>query len=96
VEKVVAAIHGLNHGWKLARELWGEDCGLALSLVGAKHRLQLHLVASAPSRVRVVADPEAPGTAGIRLHPPVGPFADAAHIPLDCLPSDVNVEFHGG
>ncbi len=74
VEQLVTEIVAMNHAWKAARELFGEDSPLATSSKELKTCLQVRLLRSyAPQRVYLVLDSEAEGEElySLRLREPI-------------------------
>ena len=55
VEKLVKEIVAINHAWKVARELFGEDSHLSISSRDLKTCLQVRLLRSyAPKQVYLI------------------------------------------
>src|SRR4051812_29858499 len=85
MEQLVKQIVALNHAWKAARELFGENSPLSTSSRDLKTCLQVRLLRSyAPAQVYLVEDTEAEGEKlySLRLRKPTDNRLDAAHLPL--------------
>ncbi|MFH7024546.1 MAG: hypothetical protein ACHBN1_03900 [Heteroscytonema crispum UTEX LB 1556] len=78
-------IVAVNHAWKAARELFGEDSPLSTSSRDLKICLQVRLLRNyAPKNVYLVIDSETEGEAlySLRLREPIGNRQDAEHLPV--------------
>jgi hypothetical protein len=85
VEKLVKEIVAINHAWKVARELFGEDSHLSISSRDLKTCLQVRLLRSyAPKQVYLIEDTESEGEPayGLRLREPIGNRQYAEHLPI--------------
>lgn len=80
---MVGQIHAVNHGWKLAQDLFGPESPIAKGLRDQKSVLQARLLRTHPDSVALELDPRIEGqeTYGLRLQVPCGPWQDAAHMP---------------
>lgn len=85
VEKLVQEIVAVNHAWKVARELFGENSHLSTSSRDLKTSLQIRLLRSyAPEQVYLIEDKKAEGEGlyGLRLRQPIGERLYAEHLPM--------------
>ncbi|MDM9583362.1 hypothetical protein [Nostoc sp. GT001] len=85
VEKLVNEIVAVNHAWKVASELFGEDSPLSISSRDLKTCLQVRLLRSyAPEKVYLIEDKESEGEAlySLRLREPIGERLYAEHLPM--------------
>jgi hypothetical protein len=85
VEQLVQEIVAINHAWKVARELFGEDSPLSTSSRDLKTCLQVRLLRSyAPELVYLVEDEAAEGEKlySLRLRKPIGSRQDVEHLPV--------------
>lgn len=87
LEQFVTEIVAVNRGWKVARDLFGEDSDLAVSLRHLKDCLQVRLLRNHTSEVYLVLDwDEKPERIySIRIREPVGGREDAERIPARIL-----------
>lgn len=85
MEQLLKEIMALNHAWKAARELFGENSSLSTSSRDLKTCLQVRLLRSyAPKQVYLVEDTEAEGERlySLRLRELTDNRLDAAHLPV--------------
>ena len=85
VEKLVKEIVAINHAWKVARELFGENSHLSISSRDLKTCLQVRLLRSyAPKQIYLIEDKESEGEPayGLRLREPIGNRQYAEHLPI--------------
>ncbi|WP_414579385.1 hypothetical protein [Anabaena sp. CCY 9402-a] len=85
VEQLVQEIVAINHAWKVARKLFGEDSPLSTSSRDLKTCLQVRLLRSyAPEQVYLVEDEEVEGEElySLRLRKPIGSRQDVEHLPV--------------
>lgn len=86
IQDLVTEIHAVNHSWKLAIEMFGNNHGLAQSLRDLKVRLQIRLLRNyAPEFVYLQIDQETESEEalyGVRLVSSVNGHKDAAHLPI--------------
>ena len=85
VEKLVNEIVAVNHAWKVARELFGEDSPLSISSRDLKTCLQVRLLRSyAPEQVYLIEDKKAEGEPvySLCLREPIGNRLYAEHLPM--------------
>ncbi|MCW5315914.1 hypothetical protein GTQ43_19475 [Nostoc sp. KVJ3] len=85
VEKLVKEIVAVNHAWKVACELFGQDSPLSISSRDLKTCLQVRLLRSyAPEQVYLIEDKNAEGEPlySLRLQKPIGGRLDAEHLPM--------------
>ncbi|MFW9260552.1 MULTISPECIES: hypothetical protein [unclassified Nostoc] len=85
VEKLVNEIVAVNHAWKVASELFGEDSPLSISSRDLKTCLQVRLLRSyAPEQVYLIEDKESEGEPlySLRLREPIGERLYAEHLPM--------------
>ncbi|MEH2194766.1 MAG: hypothetical protein V7K98_19260 [Nostoc sp.] len=85
MEKLVNEIVAVNHAWKVARELFGEDSPLSISSRDLKTCLQVRLLRSyAPEQVYLIEDKKAEGEPvySLRLREPIGNRLYAEHLPM--------------
>ncbi|MBD1213232.1 MAG: hypothetical protein H9534_10905 [Dolichospermum circinale Clear-D4] len=84
VNEIVAL---LNHAWKAAVELFGDDSPLSQSARDLKGCLQVRLLQSYPDQVYLIIDKETSETAGeelysLRLVTPINNRNNAEHLPV--------------
>ncbi|MCF2147914.1 hypothetical protein IQ276_016075 [Desmonostoc muscorum LEGE 12446] len=85
VEKLVEEIVAVNHAWKVACELFGQNSPLSISSKDLKTCLQVRLLRNyAPKQVYLIEDKEAEGEPlySLRLREPIGNRLDAEHLPM--------------
>lgn len=85
VEKLVKEIVAVNHAWKVARELFGQDSPLSISSRDLKTCLQIRLLRSyAPEKVYLIEDKKSEGEAvySLCLREPIGDRLYAEHLPI--------------
>ncbi|OYD91034.1 hypothetical protein CDG77_16505 [Nostoc sp. 'Peltigera membranacea cyanobiont' 213] len=85
VEKLVNEIVAVNHAWKVARELFGEDSPLSISSRDLKTCLQVRLLRSyAPEQVYLIEDKNGEGEPlySLRFRKPIGGRLNAEHLPM--------------
>ncbi len=85
VDQLVKEIVAVNHAWKVACELFGENSPLSTSSRDLKTCLQVRLLRSyAPAQVYLVEDKQAEGEALYSLHlrEPIGNRLYAEHLPV--------------
>ncbi|MCC5628706.1 hypothetical protein LC613_11600 [Nostoc sphaeroides CHAB 2801] len=85
VEKLVNEIVAVNHAWKVACELFGQDSPLSISSRDLKTCLQVRLLRSyAPEQVYLIEDKESEGEQlySLRLREPIGNRLYAEHLPM--------------
>ncbi|MFN6485007.1 MULTISPECIES: hypothetical protein [unclassified Nostoc] len=85
VEKLVNEIVAVNHAWKVARELFGQDSPLSISSRDLKTCLQVRLLRSyAPEQVYLIEDKKSEGEPlySLRLRKLIGNRLDAEHLPM--------------
>ncbi|WP_026734296.1 hypothetical protein [Fischerella sp. PCC 9605] len=88
VEQLVREIVAVNHAWKAARELFGDDSPLSTSTRDLKTCLQVRLLREhAPSKVYLVNDPVESNQVGeeiysLQLREKVGDRLYAEHLPV--------------
>jgi hypothetical protein len=85
VEKLVEEIVAVNHAWKVACELFGQDSPLSISSRDLKTCLQVRLLRSyAPEQVYLIEDKKAEGEPvySLRLREPIGNRLYAEHLPI--------------
>ncbi|RUR86880.1 hypothetical protein ACF3DV_13200 [Chlorogloeopsis fritschii PCC 9212] len=88
IEQLVREIIAVNHGWKAARELFGEDSTLSTSTRDLKTCLQVRLLKEyAPDKVYLVKDKEESNKVGeeiysLQLREEVGDRLYAEHLPF--------------
>ncbi|MEH2378028.1 MAG: hypothetical protein V7K27_03845 [Nostoc sp.] len=85
VEKLVNEIVAVNHAWKVARELFGQDSPLSTSSRDLKTCLQVRLLRSyAPEKVYLIEDKKAEGEPvySLCLREAIGDRLDAEHLPM--------------
>ncbi|MEH2209882.1 MAG: hypothetical protein V7K84_04530 [Nostoc sp.] len=85
MEKLVKEIVAVNHAWKVACELFGQDSPLSISSRDLKTCLQVRLLRSyAPEQVYLIEDKESEGEAlySLRLRKPIGERLYAEHLPM--------------
>lgn len=86
IEQLVEEIKAINHAWKSARELFGEDFSLSTSARDLKTCLQVRLLQSyAPAQVYLTLDKETNASEplyGLVLREPIGNWHDADHLPV--------------
>ncbi|MBX9257696.1 hypothetical protein H1Q63_27870 [Desmonostoc muscorum CCALA 125] len=85
VEKLVEEIVAVNHAWKVACELFGQNSPLSISSKDLKTCLQVRLLRSyAPKEVYLIEDEEAQGEPlyGLRLREPIGNRLYVEHLPV--------------
>lgn len=83
VEQLVKEIVAVNHAWKVACELFGENSSLSTSSRDLKTCLQVRLLRSyAPAQVYLVEDKQAEGEAlySLYLREPIGNRLYAEHL----------------
>ncbi|MBD2471557.1 hypothetical protein [Nostoc sp. FACHB-145] len=85
VEKLVMEIVAVNHAWKVACELFGQDSPISISSRDLKTSLQICLLRSyAPEQVYLIEDKEAEGEQlySLCLRTPIGERLYAEHLPI--------------
>ncbi len=85
LEKLVKEIVAINHAWKVARDLFGENSRLSISSRDLKTCLQVRLLRSyAPKQVYLIEDEESEGEPayGLRLRESIGNRQYAEHLPI--------------
>jgi hypothetical protein len=85
VEQLVKEIVAVNHAWKVACQLFGENSPLSTSSRDLKTCLQVRLLRTyAPTKVYLVEDKQTEGEALYSLHlrEPIGNRLYAEHIPV--------------
>ena len=85
VEKLVNEIVAVNHAWKVACELFGQDSPLSISSRDLKTCLQVRLLRSyAPEQVYLIEDKQSEGEPlySLRLRKPIGKRLYAEHLPM--------------
>ncbi|MEH2061910.1 MAG: hypothetical protein V7K50_06470 [Nostoc sp.] len=85
VEKLVNEIVAVNHAWKVARELFGQDSPLSTSSQDLKTCLQVRLLRSyAPKQVYLIEDKKSEGEPlySLCLREPIGNRLYAEHLPI--------------
>ncbi|MEA5603361.1 hypothetical protein [Nostoc sp. UHCC 0252] len=85
MEKLVNEIVAVNHAWKVASELFGEDSPLSISLRDLKTCLQVRLLRNyAPEQVYLIEDKESEGEAlySLCLRQAIGNRLYAEHLPM--------------
>ncbi|MFN5873555.1 MAG: hypothetical protein ACK4WN_16280 [Aphanizomenon sp.] len=87
IETLVNEIVALNHAWKAAVELFGDDSPLSQSARDLKGCLQVRLLQSYPDQVYLIIDKETSETAGeelysLRLVTPINNRNNAEHLPV--------------
>ncbi|WP_189525187.1 hypothetical protein [Nostoc sp. 'Peltigera membranacea cyanobiont' 232] len=85
IEKLVKEIVAVNHAWKVARELFGEDSPLSISSRDLKTCLQVRLLRShAPEQVYLIEDKQSEGEPvySLCLREPIGKRLYAEHLPM--------------
>ncbi|MEH2283775.1 MAG: hypothetical protein V7K90_21025 [Nostoc sp.] len=85
VEKLVNEIVAVNHAWKVARELFGQDSPLSISSRDLKTCLQVRLLRSyAPEKVYLIEDKKSEGEPvySLCLREPIGDRLYAEHLPM--------------
>ncbi|MBN3886500.1 MAG: hypothetical protein V7K64_18890 [Nostoc sp.] len=85
VEKLVQEIVAINHAWKVACELFGQDSPLSVSSRDLKTCLQVRLLRSyAPKQVYLIEDKQSEGEPlySLRLRKPIGERLYAEHLPI--------------
>ncbi|WP_199339463.1 hypothetical protein [Nostoc sp. FACHB-892] len=85
VEKLVNEIVAVNHAWKVACELFGQDSPLSISSRDLKTCLQVRLLRSyAPEQVYLIEDKKAEGERlySLCLREPMRERLYAEHLPI--------------
>ncbi|MDJ0533932.1 MAG: hypothetical protein QNJ70_15825 [Xenococcaceae cyanobacterium MO_207.B15] len=86
LEQLVTEIVAVNHAWKEAKQLFGHNSNLAISLREIKSNLQVRLLRNyAPEKVYLMEDKEADteeSLYGLLLVNPIKSYKDAAHLPI--------------
>ncbi|MTJ32584.1 hypothetical protein [Aphanizomenon sp. UHCC 0183] len=85
IEKLVREIVAVNHAWKVADELFGENSSLSRSSRDLKTALQVRVLRSyAPEQVHLVLDTEAEGEGlySLKLREPIDNHLYAEHLPV--------------
>lgn len=87
IETLVNEIVALNHSWKAAVELFGDDSPLSQSARDLKGCLQVRLLQSYPDQVYLIIDKESLEAAGeelysLRLVTPIDNRNNAEHLPV--------------
>jgi len=85
VEKLVEEIVAVNHAWKVACELFGQDSHLSISSKDLKTCLQVRLLRNyAPKQVYLIEDKKAEGEPlySLCLRKPIGNRLYAEHLPI--------------
>ncbi|HEY9802859.1 MAG TPA: hypothetical protein V6D25_21020 [Leptolyngbyaceae cyanobacterium] len=85
VEKLVNEIVAVNHAWKVACELFGQNSPLSISARDLKTYLQIRLLRSyAPEQVYLIEDEEAEGERlySLCLRQVIGERRYAEHLPV--------------
>lgn len=85
VEKLVKEIVAVNHAWKVACELFGQDSALSISSRDLKTSLQVRLLRSyAPKLVYLIEDKESEGEPlySLRLRELIDNRHYAEHLPV--------------
>ncbi len=85
MEKLVNEIVAVNHAWKVASELFGEDSPLSISSRDLKTCLQVRLLRSyAPEQVYLIEDKKTEGERlySLCLREPIGERLYAEHLPI--------------
>jgi hypothetical protein len=94
IEELVRSIVAVNHAWKEARNLFGQDSHTGNRLRDLKSSLQVRLLKRyAPHKVYLVEhyDPDTQEPLyGLQLVEPLGTWDDAAHIPVRVLQERVS------
>lgn len=89
IAELIREIHTVNHGWKLARDRFGNDDALAQGLRQLKNRLQINLLLHPETPVVLSLDLEAAEeplySIEVRTDLQTGGPTDAAHIPRRVL-----------
>ncbi|BAZ85519.1 hypothetical protein [Dolichospermum compactum] len=87
IESLLNEIVALNHSWKAAVELFGDDTPLAQSARDLKGCLQVRLLHTYPDQVCLIIDKDTSEQAGedlysLRLLTPINNRYDAEHLPV--------------
>ena len=85
LQQFVTEIKAINHAWKVASELFGEDSPLSTSSRDLKTCLQVRLLRSyAPEQVYLAIDEQTQGEQlyGLHLRQAIGEWEDADHLPV--------------
>lgn len=85
LKQLVREIIAVNHAWKVAREIFGENSPLSVSSRDLKTALQVRLLRNyAPDKVFLVVDTEAEGEKlyGLKLREPIDNYLYAEHLPV--------------
>jgi hypothetical protein len=87
IESLLNEIVALNHSWKAAVELFGDDTPLAQSARDLKGCLQVRLLHTYPDQVYLIIDKDTSEQAGedlysLRLLTPINNRYDAEHLPV--------------
>ncbi|WP_027404426.1 hypothetical protein [Aphanizomenon flos-aquae] len=85
IEKLVREIVAVNHAWKVASELFGENSSLSRSSRDLKTALQVRLLRNyAPEQVYLVVDREAEDEElySLKLREPIDKHLYAEHLPV--------------
>jgi hypothetical protein len=87
IETLLNEIVALNHSWKAAVELFGDDTPLAQSARDLKGCLQVRLLHTYPDQVYLIIDQDTSEQAGedlysLRLRTPINNRYDAEHLPV--------------
>ena len=93
IEKLVREIVAVNHAWKVADELFGENSSLSRSSRDLKTALQVRVLRSyAPEQVHLVLDTEAEGEGlySLKLREPIDNHLYAEHLPVNLQNTGIN------
>lgn len=86
IQDLLTEIHAVNHSWKLAIEMFGNNHGIAQSLRDLKVRLQIRLLRNyAPEFVYLQIDKERESEEALysfKLSPSINGYGDVAHLPI--------------
>ncbi len=85
IKKLVQEIVAINHAWKMASELFGQDSPLSISSRDLKTCLQVRLLRSyAPEQVYLIEDKQSEGEPvySLCLREPIGNRLYAEHLPM--------------
>ncbi|MDF5711600.1 MAG: hypothetical protein PUP90_28960 [Nostoc sp. S4] len=85
VEKLVEQIVAVNHAWKIACELFGQNSPLSISSRDLKTCLQIRLLRTyAPEQVYLIEDKQSEGEPlySLCLREPIGNRLYAEHLPM--------------
>ncbi|MEA5535980.1 hypothetical protein [Crocosphaera sp. XPORK-15E] len=86
LEQLIKEIVAVNHAWKVAKDLFQENSGLAQSLRELKTRLQVRLLRCySPNFVYLIEHQNTENDEplySLQLVSPIEGFKDAAHLPI--------------